>query len=247
MRNLLTSLLVCLLLAAQLSGCGAAPEEAGEPFPEPGDPAQAQPTEIAAQPEPTALPTADPAEIASAALAELEQGQILYNPPEEMQRGERERVEVRISLDAAQDLAQDLQGRGEPVQEEIPVARFMTVRLTGAAFEIVPLSSPEQVVARDAYTQWSWDVTPLESGEQRLSLTVTARVKIPGFGDEARDIDIIEREILVRVTPAQAALDFVGDNLEWLGPAVLAALAALGGWAWRRRSSSRERVNLDNL
>lgn len=246
MRNSLIILLAGLLLAGLLSSCGAA-EEGLEPFPEPGEPAPAESTEVAVLPEPTALPTADPAEIASAALAELEQGQILYNPPAEMQLGERERVEVRISLDAAQDLAQDLQGSGEPVQESIPVARFMTVRLTGPAFEIIPLSSPEQVVADDAYTQWSWDITPLEGGEQRLSLTVTARVKIPGFGDEARDIDIIEREILVQVTAVQAALDFVNNNLEWIGPAALAALAAAGGWAWRRRSADREKVNLDNL
>lgn len=247
MRTSIVIVLACLVLAAALAGCGAMPDEGAEPLPGEGEPAPAESTSEAVLPEPTALPTADPAEIASAALAELEQGQILYNPPAEMQRGARERVEVRISLNPEEVLSEDLQGSGEPVQEAIPVARFMTVRLTGPGFEITPLSSPEQVVARDAYTQWAWDIVPLESGEQRLSLTVTARVKIPGFGDEARDIEIIEREILVQVTPVQATLDFLGGNLEWIGPAVLAALAALGGWAWRRRSAGRERVNLDHL
>jgi hypothetical protein len=241
MRNILVFILLCLLLA----GCAG-----GEPYTEETpatgeEPAEEEPTEASAG-VPTAAPqpTADPAEIASAALAELEQGQILYNPPAEMQRGERDRLEVRISLNPGEDLAADLQGRGEPVQEQIPVARFMTVRLTGTAFEIIPLSSAEQVVARDAFTQWAWDIIPLEGGEQRLSLIVTARVKIPGYEDEARDLQIIEREILVTVTPTQAALDFVGGNLEWIGPAILAALAAAGSWAWNRRRIGKNRVEL---
>lgn len=240
------TLVLAILLSVLLAACGAAPidEEAAPGGIEP-EPEQVQATSIAAvQATPTALPTADPAAIASAALAELEQGQILYNPPTEMQRGERERVEVRVSLDPGEDLTENLQGSGEPVQEQIPVARFMAVRLTGTAFEIIPLSSEEQVVARDAFTQWSWDVIPEEGGEQRLSLIVTARVKMPGFEDEARDLEIIEREILVNVTTTQAVMDFLTGNLEWIGPAVLAALAAAGSWAWNRRRIGKNRVEL---
>ena len=235
-RRAIARLLILLCLALLLAACGALPDESAEPGG--GFPSEPEPTEApgaVASGTATALPAPDPAEVARSALTQLTQGRIVYNPPEEMQFGQPERVEVRISLDPEANLESGLQGSGLPVEEQIPVSTFMSVRLTGPAFEITSLSSEEQIIAQDTYTQWSWDVVPVRSGEQRLTLTVTARVKLPDFGEEARDLPIIEREITVKVTPVQAAVNFFNQNLPWIGPALLAAVGGALGWAWRQR------------
>lgn len=235
-RPFITRLLILTCLVVMLVACSAAPDDSYAP----GEPEPTEAPGLIPGATATAQPALDPAEVARSALAELAQGRILYNPPTEMQFGQPERVEVRISLDPAADLGSGLQGSGEPVEEQIPVSAFMTVRLTGAAFEITPLSSAEQIIAQDTYTQWAWDVVPIKSGEQRLTLIVTARVKLPGFGEEARDLPIIEREITVKVTPVQAALNFFNQNLAWIGPTMLAGLGTALGWAWRQRRRRTE-------
>ncbi len=252
----LIPILVVLLLG--LSGCGAAPPEGATPPTEmPGEapaeavapaeeaaPAEAAapeeapavaPAEESAAVESAALPAPDPALLARQALDRLETGRLLYNPPAQMEYGLPERVEARISLNPDESLSGGLLGIGAPIEEPLQVATFMKIHLTGSGFDILPLSSEEQIVAGDTYTQWSWDVTPRASGTQNLVLVVTARVKIPGFGEDLKDLQVVERQIEVQVSPVQAAQLFFQNNLEWLGPAVLASLGAALGWAWRMR------------
>lgn len=226
---------ILLLILSFLTSCSGGDfeeETAGYEPTQVSLPSATQP--VASLTQPAATP--DPAVYAAEALAELEQGRILYNPPSEMQLGETERVEVRIGLNSEISLDEGLKGSGDPVTEQIPVAAFMAVRLAGTAFEITPLSSEEQLVANDTFTQWAWDIMPTEAGHRNLTLIVTARVKIPGFADEARDLPIIERDILVKVSPLQSATNFIKENPEWIAPPVLAVLAAILGWAWRQRS-----------
>jgi len=193
-----------------------------------------QPTpEKPAAPAPTPAP--DPAALVQAEFERMSRGSILYNPPEQMRLGQTERVEVRITRGDAARLAEGLEGRGEPTVEQLPVASFMSVRLLGAGFEITPLGSEEQVIVGDTYTQWAWDVTPQDAGEQSLDLIVTARVKLPGYSDERKDLEVIRRRIVVRVDPGYALASFVGSNSDWLFPSVLIPLvAAAGAWFWRR-------------
>lgn len=44
--------------------------------------------------------------------------------------------------------------------------------MAGDNFDIKPLSDEEQMVSSEDITQWEYDVTPLESGNQQLELTV---------------------------------------------------------------------------
>lgn len=182
------------------------------------------------------------AEVVQAEFARLAAGRILYNPPQEMTVGQRERVEVRITQSTTANLTQNLQGRGTPQVEQIPVASFMKVRLTGDAFEITPLSSEEQIVVGDTYTQWSWDVVPQRAGEQRLVLVVTARIKLAGYADEQKDLEILERNINVRVDAAYSVQSFFRENLNWIFPSILIPLVtAAGAWLWRIYTERRKR------
>lgn len=240
-------------LLALLAACGSGPEgivvtEAAEPG-WPGEPEEVEVTAVVATPRPTAAPAAtpegppagDPAALVQAEFARLAAGHVLYNPPAEMQVGRRERVEVRITAGTTETLAAEtLQGSGAPVVESIPVNTFMKVRLTGDAFGITPLSSEEQFVVAGAYTEWAWNLVPRQAGDQNLTLLITARVLLPGYPAEQRDLRIIERHIDVRVQSlGPALLDWAGRHTELLITAVLLPLAAaVGRWAWpliRRR------------
>lgn len=261
-RSKIWRLAALIPLLALLAACGSEPEGMvlteivitrivdTEPA---GEPQEVEVTESAATPEPTSepapLPTpvatappetpapagSDPAALVQAEFARLAAGHVLYNPPDEMQVGRRERVEVRITQGRAETLAAEtLQGRGAAVVESIPVNTFMKVRLTGDAFTITPLSSEEQFVVADSFTEWAWDLVPLQAGDQNLTLLITARVLLPGYPAEQRDLRIIERHIDVDVKPfGPAVLDFVRGHTEVLISAVLIPLAiALGRWVW---------------
>jgi hypothetical protein len=66
----------------------------------------------------------------------------------------------------------------------------MKVTLTGDgnAFLIQRIGDEEQVVAGKQYAQWEWHVTPLESGNQKLTLTATATIYLNERGEKPINI-----------------------------------------------------------
>jgi len=207
-----------------------------------------EPTEISAPPQPTATDTpgevtvvvtpstSDLALLVQTEFARLAAGHILYNPPEEMRVGELERVAVRITRGMTETLmVETVRGRGEPVVEQLPVSTFMKVRLIGDAFAITSLSSEEQFVVEDSYTEWMWDVIPLRGGEQKLTILVTARVLLSGFPAEQRDLSAVERQIRVYVNPVWSIEYFVRENRAVLISAVFIPLiTAIGVRLWQK-------------
>jgi hypothetical protein len=166
-----------------------------------------------------------------AALADLRRGRILFNPPERMKIGKREKVEVRISgsLEVSpEDLAKNLTGQGKIETEEIKVGSFMSVRLTGSAFEIVSVSHEGQFVPEDGFAEWQWNVTPQKSGQQTLYLAATVRLKIPPFGEEVMDLPVFEKTIYVAVARIAAITQFLQNHWQWIATAILFPLIA---WA----------------
>jgi hypothetical protein len=112
----------------------------------------------------------------------------------------------------------------------------MKAKLVGDGFEVTPLSEEEQFVTDDTYTEWAWDVKPLQSGERKLNLTVTVKVIAEGLGERARDIPVITRTVVVEVDPVYTVTSFVGDNWQWLWTAILVPIA---GWGWVYYSKKR--------
>ncbi|MEK7794737.1 MAG: hypothetical protein AAB353_09420 [Candidatus Hydrogenedentota bacterium] len=137
-------------------------------------------------------------------LHRLSYGNIMFNPPDTMKVNATERVEVRISQDPARNLIEALKGKGDPIVETIRVGPLMSARLTGKAFEIVDLSTQDQVIEATEFTQWSWDVIPREPGKQTLHLHVV--VRLPVLDKEQRkDLPVMDREIMVVVNSATAS------------------------------------------
>ncbi len=178
-------------------------------------------------------PTADSA--IEKALSELKAGKLLFNPPAEMRVGTEERVEVRIAASAAEDLTPRLKGRGTPQVEAIKVGRFMTVKLTGTAFDIKALSKDDQFVGTSEFTEWSYLVKPLSPGLHNLDLAVGVRVKLQGGGEETRYYPVLDRAIRVRVNPVFSITRFLSGNWQWLASALVFPLLA---WWWKRRSEA---------
>lgn len=166
-------------------------------------------------------------ELVRRAFAEMVQpGRLLFNPPDRMQLSQVERVEVRLArtLELDPELLQDLRGSGEPRLEKIPTAPLMAVTLKGDKFRIEALSDEEQSVSQDRITSWEFDIRALERGRQRLVMSVSLRIPVPGESVQRMSIPVREATIDVQVgTPALIGR-FVAANWQWfVGTAVAVA------------------------
>ncbi len=153
-------------------------------------------------------------------LDRLPLGQITYNPPTEMTVGESEMIAVRISHNINEDLSRGLQGRGTPVTETIPVHTFMKVQLRGGDakeedFKITKMNDEEQAVTESSFTQWTWTVLPIKSGEQTLHLTITYVAKIGSFTATKGHPSVI-KSINVKVNPIYSLREFIGNYWQWV-------------------------------
>ena len=175
-------------------------------------------------------------------IKKLSSGLILFNPPQEMKVGVKERVEARITKTITEDLSKGLKGRGLPQIEEIKVNTLMGVRLNGdkVNFDIKALSHEEQIVTGDGFTQWDWDVTPLKSGIQRLLLSVTIRIKIPNYyGEERKDYPVFERPIKVKVNPIYSLKNFIKSYWQWIVSTIIGS--GIIGWIIKRILKKRRK------
>jgi serine/threonine protein kinase len=158
----------------------------------------------------------------------VQQGLLVFNPPEEMRQGITDRIEVGIarSADFREALSEGLRGRGQPRYEEIETSSLMTVELRGDAFQVTSYSTPEQVVAPAA--RWEFDVRPTRAGQQTLTLCVCLRLtgrEFDPLGGGRRSVPVLERSIRIRVSMAYSTRRFVAGNWQWL----IATVAGLGG------------------
>jgi len=187
----------------------------------------------------TTIPSTSPelSEFIADQLKKLTSGRILFNPPEEMRAGVKERIEARIAKGFSEDLSKGLRGAGVPRIDTIKVGAFMKVRLLGDNFDIDSLSHGEQFVAEDKFTEWNWDVTPLKSGRQELSLVATVRIKLAEWGEEKRDYPVFSQQIKVKINPIYSVKTFTLNNWQWVISTILGS--GLIGWIYKRVKAKR--------
>lgn len=191
----------------------------------------AGPNGAAAKPPAAANGSPDYAALVAAEFAKLKTGKILFNPPKEMTVGHSERIEVRISQDISQDLIEGLKGKGEVQIKEIRVGAFMKAVLSGGkAFAITPHNPEAEQVVVSPYTQWSWDVLPIDAGEHELHLLVTVRLALPGMAEKTYDHPVIDKPIRVKVNLPYTVKMFVAEYWQWLIATLLLPLIA---WLWK--------------
>ena len=202
------------------------------------------------QPTPIAI-SMDLNTVYSRVVEALPKGSALFNPPETMRVGETKLVEVRVVPMTEEEIEEDDQIRAtltanldeeqdvdEIVVIPLRVSTVMSARLTGNAFEIVPLTVEEQIrTSDDLYLSWIWEVTPQKTGEQRLTLYLSVVVNADGMGDKTHTTNEV-RSVQVEGNPIYSVRQFFGTNWEWVATGLL--LPALG-WAWRKMRGSERR------
>lgn len=207
---------------------GAAPPPPALPAP-----SRAAPPPRAEPPPPA--PGSTLAQLDEIAGRELESGSILYNPPDQMRVGEVERIEVRITRRFPDEIAKGLQGRGNPRVEELLVGAFMKVELTGDDFEIMPIGSPVKPLLAPSFTEWRWEVTPIASGTNPLSVIATVV-----YQDQPLKERVFERRINVVVNPMYSTETWFASNWDKLLAALGITAAGVFGALYRRL---RRKVN----
>jgi len=172
----------------------------------------------------------------------LRDGNIVFNPHTEMKEQKPETVQARISFqDIGPALAEGLKGPGKPQEEKLKVSEIMTVKLIGdkTAFSIDEVTDARQTVAGKPFAQWEWNVTPLKSGNQKLTLTATATIYLDERGETPADYKTLEKPILVHVDRWYTTKQFVANNFQWLWAVIL---VPLGGLLWGLRKRKRRRA-----
>jgi hypothetical protein len=182
-------------------------------------------------------------------LETAKNGQIVFNPPKQMQTGKDETITVRISKSLVDDLTRGLLGSGDPQSQNIKVGSEMGVTLKGPQdyFTIALLNSSEkQAITDSEATQWVFDVLPLKAGQADLILTAYVVLETPD-GAEQHDYPVFARQIDITTAPKPflpAVLEWVANNWDKL----LAALVSTGllGWIvarFKKKSNSKQRTS----
>jgi hypothetical protein len=162
-------------------------------------------------------------------LKRIPVGRVVFNPPDEMRVGVRERIEVRISKDLDAEMCFALKGRGVVQIEDIKVSELMKVRMSGSDFDITSLNEEEQFIGSQGFTEWVWDIIPQKSGNKVLHLHVTLRIRLP-HGEERKDHPVLDKSVLVKVNHLYSTKVFVITYWKWIATAIILPMM---GFIWK--------------
>ena len=134
-------------------------------------------------------------------------GKVLYHIPELMQLQAWTRCIVRLAWDELL-LNENLNiPEEEKVIENVRLGQVMQVCIEegrdGDSFQIDSLSSKEQLILEDDYTEWLFDVKAIKEGTFTLVLRVTLLQVIEGFGERKKDI-VLERNVTTKALAPEA-------------------------------------------
>ncbi len=157
-------------------------------------------------------------------------GLLAFNTPQEMQQGRIERVEVAVarSPELRDALTAGFRGRGLPEVVHVNTSPVMGVELRGPSFEIAGYSPPEQLVAEQA--RWEFDVTPVRSGSQTLTLCVSLRIDSPFAPGGRIAVPVLERDIRIHVDVVYGTRRFVAGNWQWLVGTAVGLGGGIAAW-----------------
>ena len=129
---------------------------------------------------------------------QLEFGQLQYGYDSEMVRGESHQFKVFITQNLAAELKQELCKLQIAKLDTIKISTTMGVKLYGTNFEVKPSDPFEQIIDSN-FTEWLFDIKPLEGGEQNLCLVVYAILELPNQKEKRREVETTHKSIKVTV------------------------------------------------
>lgn len=188
---------------------------------------------------PEAPPPAGPGETppAEPTVKECLGGKIAFRPPSPMKQGETRQFTVNAVIkNSPADPTEDLPGKNQVQVRNTPICKKMRAELTGAGFKIERLNSTtgQIYIPPDGRGQWSWNITPTESGQKELTLTLFA----PGQDNWDMNLETYTEPIEVRVGFWYAIGEWIKNWWVLIGGGVIALVGAV--WAffkWKYPSS----------
>jgi hypothetical protein len=164
--------------------------------------------------------------ICDAYFDSLSAGKMLLNAPDKMNLSEPYTVEAYIPRNYTLNLSSNPSLRGVDRWFNLSkVGEYMGLKLEGgSAFAIDPSEEKEQYIPEGQIGTWTWKVTPLLTGEQKLTLKVTTYYKyslsekgVPASASFHRDVEVMPKEIEVQVKEPPSKKDVFNDIMSIAG------------------------------
>lgn len=179
-------------------------------------------------PSPTAEPTGAPGSAAQAILERCVNGTVAFRPPSPMKQGETVEFAVRAVLAGSPvDPGKGLPEGGPAEYRNTPTCERMRADLTGPGMDIrrTGSESGEISLPSKGVGEWTWLLTPRESGTQYLTL----RLFVPGPNDTDITLETFRERIQVDVGVVYVTAEFVKEYFPVLG---LSIPVLGGGLVW---------------
>ncbi|MBV8546907.1 MAG: hypothetical protein JO088_19375 [Acidobacteria bacterium] len=157
----------------------------------------------------------------------LNPGELLISGPHEMRVATPEPFILRIASKGQSDgIGSGLPSGGQTSMSELHVTPTMRAELTGTGFTILKTSDERQIIGGGSFTEWSWQVTPTESGNRELVATVYVELDSRSKGFPKRWPVHVSADI------GQSLSHFLASNWQWLSSTLLIPLVV---FFWRQR------------
>lgn len=132
-------------------------------------------------------------------LSERRKGKLVYRIPNEICVGNKERIDIRISKSGLQDflLTKGLVEKSEINKIEIGKLMKVTIEENSIkkGLEIVPLTNEEQLITKENYTEWIFNVLPTRIGLSSILMKVSLIKHLKDIGLKEKVVFLFEQEI----------------------------------------------------
>lgn len=169
---------------------------------------------------------------------DINKGWIAYSVPNEMKVSKNYSVKVRISKKTSRQSKYTLiLGREDAINnpdyptvatiEDVRVSGEMSAELRGDLddFKIVSLSTPNQNIDDESYTEWEWIVTPKKSGQSPLKLIIKVK-------ESNKDIIVFNKQIKIKSNMPVAVEGFFEKYWQWFMTTIIIPIFI---WFWNRK------------
>jgi hypothetical protein len=168
----------------------------------------------------------------------LNQGYVIYKIPNEMSVRNTYQILVRISKSNI-SLYENINGVVRV--SNIPVTQTMEVKLVDPSpsdakvFDIISDNEAQQIIDNgDEFTQWSWNVTPLKTGESKIKVVIS--VIKEGNKKEV----VYEDSVTIKMNLGKQLPFFFTKYWQWL---LTTLIVPFGVWYYNKRRKKDEGNN----
>ena len=141
-------------------------------------------------------------------------GHVAYKIPNEMTVRSTYQVVVRISKSTAH-IYENL--NGVVTTTTVPITQTMEVKLIDSSpsdnkmFDIVENNKGVQLVEdNEAYTQWTWDITPIRAGTSKLKIVISI------IKNRIAKETVYEDEVVVKTDVTKTVPFFIATYWQWI-------------------------------